>query len=576
MKINEIFENNKPVTVNDYLKYCGVKDVNKYLNPAWETDDFNNYNGMNDAIALFNNHFGDMSPAYIICDADLDGITSTSILYSYMTDLAIEYEDEWDIQILVHEGKERGLQDESVFQTIIDNPRPLVIIPDAGTNDREWAEKLEELNIDLLVLDHHDIETPVNGVNSVLVNNQNPLNNNISKNGSGCLVTYMFLKALDWVYGRNEADEYIDLVALSLISDSMDMSDQQNRTFYHYGLETIDNIKNIFLYKTFEKFIGDNPYTQRDISFKIVPKFNSVVRSTDNELKKRIIECFIGCENDIDDILDKCAECHRNQIKLVDDIINHHNDEINKVSENNIVLLSCDDMPRSYSGLVAGKIMNICNKPTIIGKIKDDTLIGSLRSPIPFRNELNENDLVEWAIGHENSCGVSIAKDNIDKLVEYYNAVEISYEPHTDVLRSYSIESIPDNVFNLFGAEFDVLWGYGVPKPLFEIHDITYYPSDIQILGANKRTIKIINNGVSFLIFNVTKKQKADLGLGVIIDGEFYEKLDPSSDKKYRLSCVGNLSVNRYKGYVNNQMIIDSFTVSEYKPKTAQNVFGKR
>ena len=152
-----------------------------------------------------------------------------------MTDLAIEYEDEWDIQILVHEGKERGLQDESVFQTIIDNPRPLIIIPDAGTNDKAWAEKLEELNIDLLVLDHHDIETPVNSVNSVLINNQNPLNNNISKNGSGCLVTYMFLKALDWVYGRNEADEYIDLVALSLISDSMDMSDQQNRTFYHYG-----------------------------------------------------------------------------------------------------------------------------------------------------------------------------------------------------------------------------------------------------------------------------------------------------------------------------------------------------
>ena len=233
-------------------------------------------------------------------------------------------------------------------------------------------------------------------------------------------------------------------------------------------------------------------------------------------------------------------------------------------------------MPRSYSGLVAGKIMNICNKPTIIGKIKDNTLIGSLRSPIPFRNELNENDLVEWAIGHENSCGISIAKDNIDKLVEYYNAVEISYDSHIDVLRSYSIESIPDNIFNLFGAEFDVLWGYGIPKPLFEIHNIIFHPSDIQILGANKRTVKIINNGVSFLIFNVTKKQKADLGLGVIIDGEFYEKLDPSSEKKYILSAIGSLSVNRYKNYVNNQMIIDDFTISEYKPKTAQNVFGKR
>ena len=57
---------------------------------------------------------------------------------------------------------------------------------------------------------------------------------------------------------------------------------------------------------------------------------------------------------------------------------------------------------------------------------------------------------------------------------------------------------------------------------------------------------------------------------------EFYEKLDPSSEKKYILSAIGSLSVNRYKNYVNNQMIIDDFTISEYKPKTAQNVFGKR
>ena len=575
MKINEIFKD-KDVAIDNYLTHCGVKDINKFLNPKWEIDNYYDYYNIYSAIEMFNKHFVPLNSVYIICDADLDGITSTSILYDYITNLANSTNEDWNVEILLHEGKERGLQDENILKHIVKNPHPFIIIPDAGTNDREQVKYLkEQLGIDVLVLDHHDIETPIE--NGILINNQSKYNVDVSKNGSGCLVTYMFLKALDEFYHRDEADNYIDLVALSLISDSMNMSDQQNRVFYHYGLETIDNIRNIFLYKTFEKFIGfDKPYTQRDISFKIVPKFNSVVRSTNIELKQQIIECFIGCENDIDDILYKCAECHKNQIKLVDDIIKNHDNDIDKASQNNIVVLSCDDMPRSYSGLVAGKIMNICNKPTIIGKIKDKTLIGSLRSPIPLRNELNENDLVEWAIGHENSCGISIAEDNLDKLVEYYNALEISYEPHIDVLKSYPIENIPDNIFDLFGSNLDVIWGYGIPRPLFEIHHIIYHPSDIQILGANKRTIKIINNGVSFLIFNVTKKQKADLGLGVIIDGEFYEKLDPSSEKKYILSAIGSLSVNRYKNYVNNQMIIDDFTISEYKPKTAQSVFGKR
>ena len=574
MKINEIFKD-KNITVDNYLTHCGVKDIDKFLNPKWEIDNYYDYYNIYSAIEMFNKHFLSFDSVYIICDADLDGITSTSILYDYITNLANNTNEDWNVEILLHEGKERGLQDENILKHIVKNPHPFIIIPDAGTNDGKQVKYLkEQLGIDVLVLDHHDIETPIE--DGILINNQSELNVAISKNGSGCLVTYMFLKALDEFYHRDEADNYIDLVALSLISDSMNMSNQQNRVFYHYGLETIDNIRNIFLYKTFEKFIGNKPYTQRDISFKIVPKFNSVVRSDDVELNKRIIECFIGCENDYDNILEKCAECHRNQIKLVDNIISNHNDDIDKASKDNIVVLSCNDMPRSYSGLVAGKIMNICNKPTIIGKIKDNTLIGSLRSPIPLRNELNENEYVEWAIGHENSCGISITENNIDKLVNYYNALELSYEPHIDVLKSYSIENIPDNVFDLFGANLDVLWGYGIPKPLFEIHNIIFHPSDIQILGANKRTIKIINNGVSFLIFNVTKKQKADLGLGVIIDSEFYEKLDPSSDKKYCLSCVGNLSVNRYKNYVNNQMIIDSFNVNEYKPKTAQSVFGKR
>lgn len=574
MKINEIFKD-KDVTIDNYLTYCGVKDIDKFLNPKWEIDDYNDYYRIYHAIEMFNKHFISLNSTYIICDADLDGITSTSILYDYIINLANDTNEDWNVEILLHEGKERGLQDENILKHIVKNPYPFIIIPDAGTNDREQVKYLkEQLNIDVLVLDHHDIETPIE--NGILINNQSKYNVNISKKGSGCLVTYMFLKALDEFYHRDEADNYIDLVALSLVSDSMNMSDQQNRVFYHYGLETIDNIKNIFLYKTFKKFIGNKPYTQRDISFKIIPKFNSVVRSDDIELNKRIIECFIGCENDYDDILEKCAECHKNQIKLVDNIISNHNDDINKASKNNIVVLSCDDMPRSYSGLVAGKIMNLCGgKPTIVGKIKDNQLLGSLRSPIPLRSDLDSNELVEWAIGHENSCGISINKDNIDSLVEYYNNIKISYEPHIDVLRSYSINTIPNSIYELFGANLDVLWGYGIPKPLFEIHDIIYYPNDIQILGSNKRTVKIINinNGLNLLLFNVTKQQKADLGLGYIVDNEFYENI---KTEKMCLSCVGTLSVNEYKGYKNNQMIIEDFKVIKYKPKTANSVFRKR
>lgn len=563
MQINKLYKDNEIITLDSYLIKCGVVDTEEYLHPYYnELDDPFNYLNMALGIEIFQKHLNNLSDTYIICDADLDGITSTVIIYQYMKAL----NKNWNIKILIHEGKERGLQDDIIFQHLKNEPRPFLIIPDAGTNDKEQADKL--LNVDILVLDHHDIETPIK--HGILINNQ--ANNfdfpmSISKNGSGCLVTWMFLNALDIRLNNNWANYLIDLVALSLVSDDMNMTDQQNRMFYHYGLETIDCVQNQFLRAVIKKFIGDSSYSQRDISFKIVPKFNSVIRTKNQELKYQIIQAFCG-EIEIEPILDLCAECHKNQIETVANIIERHEKEILKISDNNLIVFSCDEMPRSYSGLVAAKISNICDgKPTIVGKNIDGELLGSLRSPIPLRSDLDKNELVSWAMGHEESCGVSIPIKNIQTLVDYYNALELSYEPHIDILQSYSIESIPNYIYDVFDPSTDVLWGKGIPKPLFEVYDIIIHPNDIQVLGGNKRTLKIFCNGLNILIFNATKQNKKDLGI---------EDIDNPKTEPIKLSCVGTLSINNYmskygKVYTSNQMIVDKYEI--HKIKTQKDVF---
>ena len=563
MKINKLYDDNEIITLESYLNKCGIFDTQEYINvnTGWIDNPFNYYN-MSRAVNMFMNNYMDLSDTYIICDSDLDGITSTVILYQYMKAL----NKDWDIKILIHEGKERGLQDEKIFQHLKNEFRPFLIIPDAGTNDKEQADELK--GVDILVLDHHDIEKPIE--NGVLINNQDKNNYDfmpISKKGSGCLVTWMFLKALDGRFSHDWCDYLIDLVALSLVSDVMDMTDLQNRTFYHYGLESIDCVQNSFLKAIIKKFISEKSYTQRDIAFKIVPKFNSVIRTKNQELKYQIIQAFCG-EIEIEPILDLCAECHKNQIETVNNIIEIHENDINKISENNLIVFSCDDMPRNYSGLVAAKISDICNgKPTIVGKNIDGELLGSLRSPIPLRRDLDKNELVSWARGHEESCGVSIPIKNVQTLVNYYNTLELSYEPHIDVLQSYSIKSIPNYIYDVFDPSTDVLWGKGIPKPLFEVHDIIIYPNDIQVLGGNKRTLKIICNGLNILIFNATKQNKKDLGI---------EDIDNLKTEPIKLSCIGTLSINNYiskygKVYTSNQMIVDKYEI--HKIKTQKDVF---
>lgn len=555
MNVNELFKKDEEITLESYLKKCNIKDIKEFCSPSGKyLDNCFLYKDIRSAVAevkyLLN--YND-STIVIVQDADLDGICSTVILYQYLSNL----NPNWNIRILIHKGKERGLSDEDVMNDIILLHPDLVFVPDAGTNDKIQAEELCKADIGLVVIDHHNYDTPIE--KGILINNQNP-NYKVQRDGSGTLVTHKFLQAMDTEFNLNWSSFCIDLVALSLISDSMNMNNMENRTYYHYGLETIDCVQNEFLRQCMFKFIGDKEYTQRDIAFKIVPKFNSIVRSKDQILKQRLIYAFLGQDN-IEEVLDLCVEAHKNQIETVNNIIEANVGKIKEITDNNLIILSCDDMPRSYSGLIAGKVMNMCdNKPTIVGKIIDGEFIGSLRSPIPLQEDLDKNELIEWCHGHAESAGICIKEENIDNIVEYYNGLNLSYSPQIDVLQSYSINNIPNYLFNEFGAKIGVIWGKEIAEPQFHIV-LDYNPINMTIMGKSKTTLKLKQNGIDIVWFFADKKKKEKLKLGNIINDEFiYNPIDG----KYILEIIGTLGINNWNGRQYNQIIVNDF---EIKPK---------
>ena len=558
MNVNELFKKDEEITLESYLKKCNIKDIKEFCSPSGKyLDNCFLYEDIRSAVAevkyLLNYS---NSTIVIVQDADLDGICSTVILYQYLSNL----NPNWNIRILIHKGKERGLSDEDIMNDIILLHPDLVFVPDAGTNDKIQAEELYKADIGLVVIDHHNYDTPIE--KGILINNQNP-NYKVQRDGSGTLVTHKFLQAMDTEFNLNWSSFCIDLVALSLISDSMNMNNMENRTYYHYGLETIDCVQNEFLRQCMFKFIGDKEYTQRDIAFKIVPKFNSIVRSKDQILKQRLIYAFLGQDN-IEEVLDLCAEAHKNQIETVNNIIEANIGKIKEIADNNLIVLSCDDMPRSYSGLIAGKVMNMCdNKPTIVGKIIDGEFIGSLRSPIPLQEDLDKNELIEWCHGHAESAGICIKETNIDNIVEYYNGLNLSYSPQIDVLQSYNINNIPNYLFNEFGANMDVIWGKGLEQPKFHI-TLEYNPIDFTIMGKSKTTLKLKQNGIDIMWFFTDKKKKEKLKIGYINeDGDFIE--NPFVDTIYKLEIIGTLGINVWNNRTTNQIIVEDFEVKEKK-----------
>lgn len=571
MTIETLFDKNEIITMDSYLTKCGVKDLQEYYAPTGKYIDppflYKGINLVANEVEYWINYPD--SKIVIVQDGDGDGVCSAVILYQYLTLMAKKVNSNVQISVLIHTDKQRGLNDEMIMDAIREKKPQLVIVPDAGTNDYLQAEELCDLGIGLVVLDHHDYKFPTKDTDMTkpiekgyLINNQDP-NNKVQRNGSGALVTHKLLQFLDNRLGVDWSSYLIDMVALSLVSDSMLMTEMENRTYYHFGLETADRINNPFLKALFDKFIGDKPYTQRDISFKIVPKLNAVCRHTNQDYKQQLFLAFVGLA-DIEEALQMCEKVHKEQIAKVNDIIENNKDELESITDNNLIVFASDDIPRSYSGLVCGKVMNYCgNKPSIVGSIRDGVFIGSVRSPIPLRSQLDSNDLVEWANGHEESCGISIKAENLQPLVDYYNTLNLDYTPHIEVLQSYSINCVPKRLSGLFG-EYEPLWtDRGLPRPMFHIYNIVADPTkDIKVLGKDSRTLKIEKGDYDIMFFRTTAEDKEKLGMGIRDESGEFNFFD--SHSKMEIEVVGTLSQSVWRGQTQYSIIVDKYEVKEY------------
>ena len=538
MKIKTLTDSKEIIQIDEYLKLNGVEDIYEYLHPT------NKYiespylhTNMVEAVQLFKYHYLNKDLVYILCDSgDCDGITSTCILYKYMRRL----NHKWKIKIGIHTGKQRGLQDEDLLNDILEKKPSLVIIPDSGTNDKEQAEILRDNDISLLVLDHHQLKTPIEY--GTLINNQV---GDVDHYGSGCAETFMFLRALDIEFNHKWANDYIDLVGLSTISDSMNVTSQQNRKYIAYGLLNPNNIKNGLLWALFEeKGLFDKDYNQRDIAFSIVPLINAVCRSDEQELKQKMILGFLG-KYDIDEVVDLMKKAHSHQTYVVNKFVGKY--EFDDDSKFNIYI--SDDLPRSYSGLIAQKIMCKNGRPTIVGKDKDGSIIGSCRSTIDIREELDNNEYVDFANGHSQAFGIGLQSENLQPFIESLDSLNLSSEPYIDVLQSWSIKSIPKRLYGLY-EPYNELWGHGLQNPLFHVDNISISSNDINIVGKNQDTARIKYKDVTIIIFHLTDVDKERL-------------LCYNKSTRLNLQVVGNLTLNEWHGKHYPQIVVDKFEINE-------------
>lgn len=531
MKVIPKIENVNSDFLSEYLTSCGITDIEKYLNP--DDSCFDNpfdYPNMYEAIDIFWSYIMSHEKigynVGIIMDSDMDGACSAAIMYLFCKELGITP------TVFSHEGKQHGCHD--LMQILTSSNVDLLFIPDAGTNDVEDCKILKELGKEVIILDHHEIEKPNN--NATIVNHHLGENLNTALSGAG--VTYKFVEAFCTKYNR-DIPNYNDLVAISLISDVCNLTSLENRAYLSKGMNQSNNNFINLLYDTVCKKDGVNP---KSIAWSIAPLGNALSRSDEQETKLLFFKALIT-EADYDAYLKEIRRVKRNQDNAVKAAVEEIESTID--TSHKIIIGFSDDSNKNYLGLIANKFCGKTNKPTILLRELSSTVwTGSLRSPIALASKINESKL-GTAQGHEEACGITIKKSNMNKFIKWIDNLDLSETPDIPVTACVSPKTLNNKLMEII-ADNKKLWGKGIDEPTFYIKT-TASKDNVFVYEKKTTTLKVQFGDLSCLKFSAKEE-----------DVEAFTKYN-----KFNLEIiVGSCSTNEYNGIVTPQCHIIDYEIN--------------
>ena len=579
-RLRKEYTKNSKECLKEILIDRGVNDIDNFLSPSKKCE-LNPYllDNIKEGAEMLLKHLRKENRICVICDADADGYSSSSILWLYIKKVFPSS----NLDFTIHEHKQHGLEDKTDW-FINEEQYDLIIAPDAASFDGKFMRQLQEIGTEVLCLDHHTLpddydmekETPSN---AIIINNQlSPNYPNKSLCGAG--VVYKFCEVLDDVLGINLANEFIDLAALGEIADVMNRCDVETNYIIMEGLR---NIKNEGLMALIEaqsyslKERAQYPYsglTPIDIAFYIAPLINAIIRVGSLQEKETLFYCFTDPNKvvkstkrgakpeDTETASEQTArvganaKARQNKIKeraldLIDFKIQKEN-----LNENNIIIVELeeeDKIPQEMTGLIAMAVVSKYGKPCMIGRKNSlGNVQGSIRSDgnfagLPsFKKFLEESQLMNFVAGHDNSAGWGIKEDNLEELLEYANKNLNDEDFSSSYLVDYVFKADERELIpvGMEIASCPELFGNGIDEVKVIITDIPL--SNILIMGADKSSIKISSNYVDYIKFK---------------DLDFIEEVMDSRQKK--ITIKGRFNLNNWQNHKSLQVFIEDYDFQE-------------
>lgn len=533
MKVQPLLDHIERDFLTQYLTASGVKDIDKFLHPDANCfDDPFDYPNMKEAVEATKNALDNGSKIGLIVDSDQDGVMSASIVYQFLHRLKPDI----DITVFFHDGKQHGIHD--VLDKIIEAEVQFLIVPDAGSNNVDDCRELRDKSVQVLVLDHHEIEQE--NPYAIVVNHH--MGNGLNTALSGTGVTDKWVKAYCKTYGLPEP-YFDDMVAMSIISDVCDVKTLENRAYLQSGLTVHGAKTNEFLDYLVEKLCTYKGLNSNGVSFGIAPLCNALCRSPRIDRKPVFFNALNGGV-DFDVALKDLRGVKAIQDRAVKKVVDELEEDIDLAHK--VIFGFVNNEAAPFTGLIANKFCGKYNKPTLILRpINSTTYSGSLRSPFDIADKINESGLATCQ-GHLAACGVIIKKGKLRKLAKWFDALPLDAQPPMPVTAVMDPKDATIELCNICNDNSNKkLWGHGLEMPTFYF-SFNLSKSDISKMGRTGKTIKFVKDGVDFLKFFCTEQAIE----------EFMET------DNYKCEVICTLEPNEWQGVYTPTAVIGDYEIT--------------
>ncbi len=443
-----------------------VEEAKKFLHPSLKnlTDPFL-LKGMKTAVDRLLRALREKEKILIYGDYDVDGITSTALLYSLLKDLGGKVS--FYIPSRFEEGY--GLSRESLEKAVAQGIQLLVTV-DCGEKATAEVVYAQEKGIDIIITDHHQPQGEVVALAHINPHREGP--EYPFKDLAGVGVAFKLAQALLASQGRQEEClKFLDLVALGTVADIVPLLGE-NRILVKYGIEALnkENRPGVIALARVAGIEG-REINAGHIGFVLAPRLNAAGRMGEATPG---VELLLTSDGDrAANLAENLNEENKNRQKVEQDILEEARQVIEKeeMGEDAVLVVASEGWHEGVLGIVASRLVESFCRPVIALSIAEDGRAKGSGRSIPGFNlvkSLQEaSPLLERFGGHELAAGLSFKKENIISLREKLKV--IAAEDLKDV------ESIPSlyldtrltgkDITFLLAEELSMLAPFGVANP---------------------------------------------------------------------------------------------------------------